>query len=96
MTAGQSMMHSAIAGLLADNTPHNTGPDFGKASPVGLLILVVLVIGTFLLIRSMNRHLKKVPKSFHDQQPEPGQPADDPAGHSDDDRHPETRDEPGG
>ena len=96
MTSGHSMMHSVIAGLLADNTPHNTGPDFGKASPVGLLILVVLVIATFLLIRSMNRHLKKVPKSFDDQQPELGQPADDPAAHSDDNRHPETRNEPGG
>jgi hypothetical protein len=86
------MMRSAITGWLADNTPHNTGPDFGKASPVGLLILVVLVIATFLLIRSMNRQLKKVPKSFDDQQPEPGQRADD----SDDTEHPETRNEPGG
>ena len=43
--------------LLADDAPHNTGPDFGKASPVGLLIIVVLMIGTFALIWSMNRHL---------------------------------------
>ena len=38
-----------IAGLLADEAPHDTGPDFGKASPFGLLIVVLLLIGTFLL-----------------------------------------------
>ena len=47
--------------VLADDTPRNTGPDFGKASPVGLLVIVLLLIGTFLLVFSMNRHLKKLP-----------------------------------
>jgi hypothetical protein len=64
---------TVIAGVLADNAPHNTGPDFGKASPVGLLILVLLLIATFLLIRSMNRHLKKLPKSFGPPPPETGE-----------------------
>ncbi len=50
--------------VLADDTPRNTGPDFGKASPVGLLVIVLLLIGTFLLVFSMNRHLKKLPKTF--------------------------------
>jgi hypothetical protein len=54
--------------VLAD-APNQTGPDFGKASPVGLLILVVLLIATFALVWSMNRHLKKLPESF-DPQPE--------------------------
>jgi hypothetical protein len=49
--------------VLAD-PPKNTGPDFGKASPFGLLITVVLLICVFVLVWSMNRHLKKVPKSF--------------------------------
>jgi len=49
--------------LLAEE-PVTTGPDFGKASPVGLLVVVLLLIGVFLLARSMNRHLKKVPESF--------------------------------
>ena len=53
-----------IAGLLADQAPKDTGPDFGKASPFGLLIVVLLLIGTFLLVWSMNRHLRKLPKSF--------------------------------
>jgi hypothetical protein len=54
-----------VIGLLADEQPpNNTGPDFGKASPFGLLVVVLLLVGTFLLIWSMNRHLKKLPKSF--------------------------------
>jgi hypothetical protein len=66
-----------IAGLLAEQAPRNTGPDFGKASPIGLLIVVLLLIGTILLIRSMNKHLRKVPESFDRDNPEPGQAADD-------------------
>jgi hypothetical protein len=49
-------------GLLADDAPRDTGPDFGKASPFGLVIVVLLLIGTFLLVWSMNRHLRKLPK----------------------------------
>ncbi len=38
--------------------------DVGKSGPLGLLLLVVLLIATALLVRSMSRHLKKVPRSF--------------------------------
>jgi hypothetical protein len=65
-----------IAGLLADEAPKDTGPDFGKASPFGLLIVVLLLIGTFLLVRSMNRHLKQLPKSFDGRNPAPDRVAD--------------------
>jgi hypothetical protein len=51
-------------GVLAEEGPRDTGPDFGKASPFGLVIIVLLLIGTFLLVWSMNRHLRKLPKSF--------------------------------
>jgi hypothetical protein len=57
-------------GLLADDAPRDTGPDFGKASPFGLVIVVLLLIGTFLLVWSMNRHLRKLPKSFDDAEPD--------------------------
>lgn len=63
--------------LLADDAPRNTGPDFGKASPFGLLVIVLLLLGTFLLVRSMNRQLKKVPESFDPTHPEPDQAADE-------------------
>jgi hypothetical protein len=52
--------------LLAQQGPRDTGPDFGKASPVGLLVVVLLLIGTGLLVWSMNRHLRKLPKTFRD------------------------------
>jgi hypothetical protein len=61
----------------ADGAPHNNGPDFGKASPVGLVVIVLLLIVTLLLLRSMNRHLKKVPESFDPRHPEPDQAADE-------------------
>jgi hypothetical protein len=61
----------------ADDAPQHTGPYFGKASPVGLLIVVLLLISTLFLLRSMNRQLKKVPESFDPQHPEPDQAADE-------------------
>jgi hypothetical protein len=64
-------------GLLADDAPRNTGPDFGKASPVGLVIVVLLLIGTFMLVWSMNRHLRKLPESFDRDNPQPDRAADE-------------------
>ncbi|MGV0836106.1 hypothetical protein [Mycolicibacterium thermoresistibile] len=59
----------AFATLLAtqlaqEDAPRNTGPDFGKASPFGLIIVILLLLATFALVWSMNRQLKKVPESF--------------------------------
>ncbi|GAA4540365.1 hypothetical protein [Mycobacterium paraffinicum] len=65
------------ASALADGAPQHTGPDFGKASPIGLLIVVVLLIATLFLLRSMNKQLKKVPDSFDPKHPEPDQAADE-------------------
>ena len=58
------MTFAIAVDLLAQNPPRDTGPDFGKASPFGLLVVVLLLIGTFLLVRSMNKHLRKLPESF--------------------------------
>ncbi len=67
--------HSA---LLAQNTTTNpTGPEFGKASPLGLVIILVLLAGTVLLVRSMNKHIKKLPADFSREHPEPDQEADE-------------------
>jgi hypothetical protein len=63
--------------FLADDAPRNRGPDFGKASPVGLLVIVLLLVATFLLVRSLNRQLKKVPQSFDPANPAPDQAADE-------------------
>ncbi|MGU3431860.1 hypothetical protein ACNHUS_02480 [Actinomycetes bacterium M1A6_2h] len=58
-------------------TQNDTGPEFGKASPFGLVVIVVLLIGTALLIRSMNGRLKKLPPSFDPTDPLPDQAVDD-------------------
>jgi hypothetical protein len=64
------------AGWPADTPPHNSGPDFGKAGPFGLLVVVLLLIGVLFLVRSMNRHLRNLPDSFDPQHPALGQAAD--------------------
>jgi hypothetical protein len=46
--------------------PPGEGPEFGKASPVALIVIVLLGIATVFLIRSMTEHLKRVPASFDD------------------------------
>jgi hypothetical protein len=86
--------------VLADG-PTKTGPDFGKASPVGLLIVVLLLFGVFALVWSMNRHLKKIPESFDGRDGADGTTADrrdaDGAGaESADAATPEHPSEPGG
>jgi hypothetical protein len=67
---------AAVAAVHADDAPRHTGPDFGKASPFGLLVIVLLLISVLFLMRSMNRQLKKVPESFDRDKPEPDQAAD--------------------
>ena len=70
-------LHLVALAVLAEDGPHNSGPDFGKASPFGLLLVVLLLISVVFLVRSMNRHLKKLPESFDPQHPEPDQAVDD-------------------
>jgi hypothetical protein len=43
--------------------------DVGKSGPLGLLLTVVLLIAVILLVRSMSKHLKRVPASFEPQDP---------------------------
>ncbi|MCB0926125.1 MAG: hypothetical protein KDB50_16540 [Mycobacterium sp.] len=52
-----------VMGMLLADEP-NRGPDYGKASPVGLLVVLLLLVAVFFLWRSMGRQLKKVPVSF--------------------------------
>jgi hypothetical protein len=54
------------------------GDDFGKSSPVGLLILLLFLIAVGFLVRSMTKHLKRVPESF-DKPDETETPVETPA-----------------
>ncbi|MBB3605622.1 hypothetical protein FHT40_005309 [Mycolicibacterium sp. BK556] len=69
----RDLLTATVVSVLAD-PPKNTGPDFGKASPLGLLIVVILLICVFALVWSMNRHLKKLPKSFDEESVETAEP----------------------
>jgi len=63
------------------------GEDFGKSSPVGFLVLILFLIAVAFLVRSMTKHLKRVPASFDDppaeeaapDQASTGEPAEAPA-----------------
>lgn len=51
------------------NEPGGRGEDFGKSSPVGLLVLLLFFIAVAFLVRSMTKHLKRVPASFDKEAP---------------------------
>jgi len=74
-------MNMAAAQVLAAGN----GPEFGKASPLGLLIILLLLIAAALLVWSMGKHLKKIPKSFDDEEDSSG---DDSGTDQDDDTKP--------
>lgn len=71
------ILASAAVDWLAQTPGTPTGPEFGKASPVGLVIVVALLVGTVLLIRSMNKQLRKLPDTFEPEHPEADQAADE-------------------
>ncbi|GGM68807.1 hypothetical protein GCM10012275_44070 [Longimycelium tulufanense] len=52
--------------------PGGRGEDFGKSSPVGLLLLILFFIAVALLVRSMTKHLRRVPASFEEPTEETG------------------------
>ncbi|MGW5055141.1 hypothetical protein [Actinokineospora sp. NPDC004072] len=53
--------------------PGGQGEDFGKSSPLGFLILILFLIAVAFLVRSMSKHLKRIPESF-DQAETPDSP----------------------
>ncbi|GAB2659607.1 hypothetical protein GCM10027271_17880 [Saccharopolyspora gloriosae] len=72
--------HEALTWVVAQSPappadPGGQGEDFGKSSPVGLLLLVVFAIAVAFLIRSMTKHLKKLPVSFDEQRAAAAAPA---------------------
>lgn len=54
----------ALVLLLGACTTAGGDDDFGKASPIGLVVLVLFFIAGIFLMRSMTKHIKKVPPSF--------------------------------
>ena len=54
--------------------PPGKGPEFGEASPLGLLVVILLGVAMVFLIRSMTKHLKRVPASFDPPEEEHREP----------------------
>jgi hypothetical protein len=59
-------MGHTVALVLAQDPapPPGKGDEFGKASPVGLVVVLLLLIATVFLVRSMTKHIRRVPASF--------------------------------
>jgi hypothetical protein len=63
--------------------PPGKGEEFGKASPVALVVILSLALVTILLIRGMNKRIRRLPASFEpaeeeqkgDKQKADGEPA---------------------
>lgn len=53
------------------------GPEFGKASPVGLALVLILLVAIALLIWNMNKRLSNLPETFDTDSPEADQAADE-------------------
>lgn len=79
----QILAHQAAL-VLAQQSPGTPGyndgpmgPEFGKASPIGIPVILLLLLATVMLIRNMNKHIKNLPESFDTEHPEPDQLADE-------------------
>ncbi len=44
--------------------PPGKGEEFGKASPVALVVILTLALVTILLIRGMSKRIRRLPASF--------------------------------
>ncbi|MFD6857311.1 hypothetical protein ACFWCF_08220 [Rhodococcus sp. NPDC060090] len=53
------------------------GPEFGKASPLGLALVLLLLVAIVLLIWNMNKRLSNLPETFEPESPEADQAADE-------------------
>ena len=50
--------------------------DVGKSGPLGRLLTVLLLIAVIFLVRSMSKHLKRIPPSFDPVEEVPDTPAE--------------------
>jgi hypothetical protein len=64
--------------FLADTNNFGDTRDGGLAGPTGLVIILLLVVGTVLLIRNMNSRLKRLPDRFDNETSSTPPPAGSP------------------
>lgn len=61
--------------LLAAPAPENR-----EASPIALVVVLILLVALIFLIRSMNRHLRKIPATFTEPEPPVAAPVEHESG----------------
>jgi hypothetical protein len=56
----------AVIGVPVQNPepPPGQGEEFGKASPVALVVIILLALATIVLIRGMTKRIRRLPASF--------------------------------
>jgi hypothetical protein len=64
LLATKTLVAAPLLAAPQPGDPGGQGEDFGKSSPVGLLVLILFFIAVGFLVRSMSKHLRKVPASF--------------------------------
>ena len=59
------MVHAAVAVPVQDPTPPpGKGEEFGKASPIALVVIILLALATVVLIRGMSKRIRRLPGTF--------------------------------
>lgn len=66
LSAPALLTQAMLPPVLAQQDPPPNAPEFGGSSPIGLVVIILLFIAMGFLIRSMNKHLRKVPASFEE------------------------------
>jgi len=80
-----SQQHLTV--LAEEAPPPGKGEEFGKASPVGLVVVLLLAVATIFLVRSMSKRIRRLPASFDPPAERggadhPGAATDEPEAHS--------------
>ncbi|MGW1676500.1 hypothetical protein [Saccharopolyspora sp. NPDC002376] len=75
MTALETAAYVISQAPAPPNDPGGQGEDFGKSSPVALVLLILFAIAVVFLIRSMTKHLRKLPVVFDEEKAAAAAPA---------------------
>ncbi|NYH80202.1 hypothetical protein FHR84_003551 [Actinopolyspora biskrensis] len=66
---------TALSVLAQDSGPGVQDEEFGKSTPLGLFLVLVLLIAIVFLARSLSKQLRKVPERFDEQRAAAAAPA---------------------
>lgn len=76
VTLAETTALVSAAPLQNPEPPANKGEEFGKASPVALVVILVLAVVTAFLIRNMTKRIRRLPESFDPPAASTDEPAD--------------------